>query len=232
MALIVQGGLAALTSGRIGNTVFARNRGGAYVRNYVRPVNPATAAQVIVRAAHSSLVAGWSNQAAVDVDQQQAFADYSVANPQPNRVGLTTVLPPLSMYLKMNMPRQLNALPLVADPPTGVPLTIDWNQGAFGVTGTIGGQPQVAFGAADWVDQDDAACLVFISPPQSVSKYFYKGKYNFAGSILGDGTTAPTSPATLGSAPTLVAGRYFYRAYVTMANGQIGAEVTGFFDAA
>ena len=57
MALIKTGPAVAVISGSVGGTVFSRNKGGAYMRNRSIPVNPQSAAQVVVRAAMAFLTA-------------------------------------------------------------------------------------------------------------------------------------------------------------------------------
>lgn len=45
--------------GKLNGSVFSKNRGGAYVRTKVTPVNPSTIAQGVVRAALTSFSQGW-----------------------------------------------------------------------------------------------------------------------------------------------------------------------------
>lgn len=51
MARIVGGSMIGELSGKLGGNVFARNKGGAYIRQYVMPVDPRTIAQVSARSA-------------------------------------------------------------------------------------------------------------------------------------------------------------------------------------
>jgi len=48
-------------SGKLGGNVFARNKGGSYVRGWVKPTNPRTAAQMAVRSSFSSAATAWSS---------------------------------------------------------------------------------------------------------------------------------------------------------------------------
>lgn len=63
--------------GKLGGHVFSKNRGGAYVRTKVTPVNPQTSAQVLVRARLAQLSQDWRT---ITQDQRNAWnaavADY------------------------------------------------------------------------------------------------------------------------------------------------------------
>ena len=87
MARITGGGMIGELSGKLGGNVFARNRGGAYIRQYVMPIDPATLAQLNARnkfgessSSYHALTpgqkAGWQN-----------FAN-SVFNPKTGRMGV------------------------------------------------------------------------------------------------------------------------------------------------
>jgi len=49
----------AILSGKLNGTVYARNKGGAYIRNWVKPTNPKTAAQSSVRSFFSDSSKTW-----------------------------------------------------------------------------------------------------------------------------------------------------------------------------
>lgn len=59
MAKVLFGIIATDMRGKLGGHVFAKNRGGAYVRTKVTPVNPQTVAQQSVRAVFTELTQGW-----------------------------------------------------------------------------------------------------------------------------------------------------------------------------
>jgi hypothetical protein len=230
VALIVQGGLAPTVSGKVGNSVFARNRGGAYIRNFVKPINPQTVLQNAVRGAFAGLSAQW---ASLNAAGQLGFSNLAAATPFPNRVGLTNILPPLSMFQKMNMPRVLAGLDVVTTAPTA-PFTLDWNPSAFFVE--PGSTTEIAVNYDDaptniWQADAGSALLVYLSPPLSPGINFYKGKYNFAGMVRGSGSVNPPSPQTLTLTASLIpAAKYFYRGFVTYSNGAQGAEQIGTFN--
>lgn len=75
MARIVGGSPLGELSGKMGGLVFARNKGGPYVRQYAVPVNPNTIAQVNARAAFGSSSANWHNLNSPQKAQWQAYAE-------------------------------------------------------------------------------------------------------------------------------------------------------------
>jgi hypothetical protein len=59
MAKIKFGALMVDARGKIGGTVFSRNRGGAYMKNKVTPLNPQSSFQSAVRSAFAFISSGW-----------------------------------------------------------------------------------------------------------------------------------------------------------------------------
>lgn len=231
MALIVSGGLAPTISGKIGNSVWARNRGGAYIRNFAKPTNPATALQGAVRAVFASLVAQWQTLTA-NVKADFAAAAAQVNNP--NRVGLTSNPPPLALFQQINVGRVAAGLPVVVlAPPT--PLTFDWGVDACSIIESPGSAGDIVITTTDttgWQSDDAGALLVYVSAAVSPSVNFFKGPFQFFGKIQGNHTTPPTSPGTLTRSDGGIFTKdmkYFWRAYPTLNNGQLGAVATGSF---
>ena len=62
-------------SGKLGGNVYARNKGGAYVRQWVRPTNPKTGAQMAVRAAFGGSASAWSQ---LSEDLKSAWNQYAI----------------------------------------------------------------------------------------------------------------------------------------------------------
>lgn len=91
-------------SGKLGGTVFARNKGGAYARNWVNPINPNTTRQQNVRTAFANLVQSWKNLSAAD---QQAWEDMAPQYPYINRVGEASEYSGQQLYLHLNMNLQV-----------------------------------------------------------------------------------------------------------------------------
>lgn len=61
MAKIKFGAMMVDASGKLGGQVFAKNRGGSYIRTKTTPLNPQTSAQMGVRGVFASISSGWSS---------------------------------------------------------------------------------------------------------------------------------------------------------------------------
>lgn len=229
MASVILGGGVAAASGSVGGTVFSRNAAGPYMRNRSIPVNPASAFQVVVRNLMAQLTSAWVETLS---DTERSLWETYAENVQlPGPLGNDRNVGALAMYVRSNVPR------LQADP-VNLP-RVDAGPGIFDL-GTftnpdpadydpVGQDFDLAFDATDaWANEDDAAMLVYASPPQNKTVNYYNGPYRFAGVILGDGTTPPTSPATI-SLPFTVLGdqRVFVRARVTRADGRLSSSFRG-----
>lgn len=74
MARIIGGSMIGELSGKLGGNVFARNKAGAYIRQYVVPVNPNTAAQVNARNSFGSASSSYHSLTDLQKSQWQNFA--------------------------------------------------------------------------------------------------------------------------------------------------------------
>jgi hypothetical protein len=61
MAKIKFGAMMVDASGKLGGQVFAKNRGGSYIRTKTTPLNPQTTAQMAIRGVFASISSGWSS---------------------------------------------------------------------------------------------------------------------------------------------------------------------------
>jgi hypothetical protein len=61
MAKIKFGAMMVDASGKLGGQVFAKNRGGAYIRTKTTPLNPQTQAQMSIRGIFASISSAWSS---------------------------------------------------------------------------------------------------------------------------------------------------------------------------
>lgn len=100
MALIKLGALVSNISGSIGGTTFARNRGGAYIRNRTIPLNPQTPRQVAVRQIFGSLSNLWSTT--VSAVQRTAWELYASNVPLTNSLGEDRNVSGINMYSRGN----------------------------------------------------------------------------------------------------------------------------------
>ncbi len=102
MAKIVFGGGVSQASGKIGGTVYARNKGGSYSRNFVIPTNPQTAKQSAQRNLLAIKSAAWRS---LTNEQRDSWISWADENPILDRLGNSIILSGAQAYNKINMNR-------------------------------------------------------------------------------------------------------------------------------
>jgi len=102
MAKVQFGGGISGMSGKLGGNVFARNKGGAYTRNWVRPTNPSTVAQQNQRNLLALKSAAWRN---LTDSQRDSWKTWAADNPVLDRLGASIVLSGAQAYTKININR-------------------------------------------------------------------------------------------------------------------------------
>lgn len=107
-------------TGSVGASTYSRNRGGAYIRNRSRPVQPLTVPQQNVRLAVKTTANAFATQ--LTPSQIAGWNAYAAANPVPNGVGGTMILSAIAMFNKVNAALALagGAGALVLDSPGAV----------------------------------------------------------------------------------------------------------------
>lgn len=212
----------AEVSGSLGGIVFSHNAGGPYMRARATVTNPNTPQQQVVRSLLSQLTSTWVTTL-TDI-QRQGWTDYAANVPLPNALGAPRHVTALNMYVRSNVPLIQAGFARQDDAPTSFTLG-DFTAAA----GAASAGPQtisISFTVTDaWVDESDAGMLIYVSRQQNTTINFFKGPYQFAGSIDGDDTTPPTSPATIPVPFPLTAGnRIFFRQQVVRADGRLSAD--------
>jgi len=99
-ALIRPGPLASEVRGSIGGVVFARNRGGAYVRNRTAPLNPSSADQNRIRQILADLAQRWSGT--LTESQREEWRTYAENVPLQNALGESRNVSGINMYARGN----------------------------------------------------------------------------------------------------------------------------------
>lgn len=112
-ALVKFGGGVAGISGKIGGTVFARNKSGAYARNWVSPINPNTTKQQAERSTFASLVSTWKGLTAAN---QTAWTDMAPQYPYQNRLGEQSEYSGQQLYMHLNRNLQVVNIALLVTP--------------------------------------------------------------------------------------------------------------------
>lgn len=226
MALVKFGQGVAKMSGKLGGTVFAHNRGGAYARNWSVPTDPATDFQLVLRNAMRTLVVAWTEE--LTANEIASWETYAANVPVLNPLGDPIHLTGQQWYIACNTPR------LQADP-VNLPRVdlgpFNFDRGEYTAPTINSWTPatpsvDLDFTVGDpWVDEDDCGMLIFASRPQNPTINFFKGPYRLAGVILGDSITPPTSPATIGLPFTVNPGqKVFLRAAVTREDGRLSTD--------
>ena len=146
MALIKLTAFLDNVSGKLNGTVFARNKGGAYVRSKSNPTNPQTAKQSAVRSIFSGIQQSWRGL----TDEQRAAWDSSTDDyPYQNRLGDQKNYSGSQLYSKLNLNLasvglpQINtpSLPVALELPTSISATVEPGSSTFEVSGLFVGTP-------------------------------------------------------------------------------------------
>ena len=111
---IKYGSLIADGSGTIGGVTFSRNGSGAYVRTYVKPINPSTVAQQIIRNRMAGLVVAWRG---LSDSVRLGFNTISKNYPQTNKMGQVFFLTGQQLFTKYSSNRLAFGSVALAAPP-------------------------------------------------------------------------------------------------------------------
>ena len=113
MARVVMSGLVTDLRGKLGGTVFQKNRWGLFGRNLVIPINRSTADQEKVRELHSHLCKLWGG---LTRNQRSMWRETAKLYPEV-RNGKTYVLTGFLFYMKLNRNLQEIGEPINTDVP-------------------------------------------------------------------------------------------------------------------
>lgn len=215
-----KGVLIGEASGSVASNTFSHNRGGQYVRQRSVPTNPNTSFQQAIRGFVTLLTSNWGSVLAAA--QRAAWDVYAENVLLPDTLGEPRNPGGLGMYVRSNVPRLQAALPRQDDAPTTFNLG-EFTNPAFGTLDGSFDTVQLAFTDTDaWANEDDSAMLLYLSRPQNASINYFKGPYRFAGSVLGDAMTPPTSPQSFNAPfPFAPGNRVFGYTRVTRADGRL-----------
>lgn len=186
MGLIKFGGGVAAISGKIGGTVYARNRGGAYARNWAKPTNTPTAKQSANRLAFGNISKDWAGLTEI---QQEGWNTLASTVSRMNRLGDAYTPTGRQIYLESS-----NNMRVVGqDPLTDAPFSL--------LQPTIDGYPvfapTVTAGELDSFGITGLAAQGGVSYVLEVTKQFADLKTNFSIDYrqLKTGVTAATISA-------------------------------------
>lgn len=224
--MLIKSQLLSVMSGSLDASVASHNRFGRYLRAKVIPTNPNTNYQVAVREAMTQLVERWT--ATLTAAQRTQWETYAANVPMTNRVGDTIYLTGLNHYIRSNVPRLQNTLPIVDAGPvdltlpsfTPVVVSADASDNALSVALT---------NTDAWATEQNGALIVQATRPQSLGVNFNALPFRLAGIIAGASPTPPTSPGIISPPWDLIgqAGNVvFVRARISRADGRLSAAFT------
>lgn len=195
MAIFMSGPLVGEIRGSEGGTTFSRNRFGQYTRQRSVPVNPNTGRQVAARQRFAVPAVFWS--IILSAANRAAWRLYGDNVPWLNALGNVVSLPGFQHFLRSSSARQQAGVASVVAGPTI--FTLPAADSTFAATISEATQLiSVAFDTtADWVGEDEAMMTIHMAQPRGEGRNFIGPPMRFAGVILGDSTTPPTSPQTI-----------------------------------
>lgn len=221
MALVKLGGLISDIRGSVGGTVFSRNKSGAIARQRTTPINPKTILQTAIRAIIALVSQAW--RTGTTTAQKAAWAVFAANVPAKNKLGETINLSGFNQYVKSNTAALNAGLPAI--PAAPVVFTLPGEDHLFAGSADAGtGKLSITFDdTRDWVDEDDAAMLIYMGLPQDDSITFFDGPYRYAGAILGDSVAAPTTPDATIDVPFEIADgqKVWIRGKILRADGRL-----------
>jgi hypothetical protein len=206
-------------SGSVGGLTFAHNKGGLYTRARSIPTDPGSPDQTQRRGVFSGLASDWV--LVLSPAQRQSWADYAANVPLIDSLGEARTIPPLAQYVRSNTVRllagltKLNGAPALYTLGSLAPISVTASSGTQLLT--------ISFDETDdWPTTNNSALVILASRSQNLSTNFFKGPYRFAGAILGDALSPPTSPQTL-TAPFFLntSSRVFVQGRVTEGDGRL-----------
>lgn len=206
--MLFKGILATQMSGSLGGITASHNRGGAYFRARATPTNPATSFQVVIRNAMAELTTRWNDVLTqTERDEWQTYADNVTLT---NRVGDAINVSGQNMFIRSNVTAVQIGI-AVQDTAPAI-----FNLGSFTEPTLISASESsqdfnLGFDNTDaWAGETGSQLVVYASRPQNPSINFFKGPYQLAGTVDGDDTTPPTSPATIVMPFTITDGQFVF----------------------
>lgn len=209
MAKILFGALLADARGKMGGTVFSRNKGGAYMKNKVTPLNPRSTAQVAIRTLLAALSAAWRNLTAAQIAAWNA----AVINfPKTDIFGASKTPTGKNLFVGLNANlSSVNAASINAVPAPGAVAAID---SATLTAAAAAGTFTIVFGPSPV--PADYAFIVEATPSYSAGRSFVGSMFRQIAVI----DAAATTPAALASA-------YAAKFGIMSAGSKVSVRLTG-----
>lgn len=123
MAIIIPGVAISQASGRVGGTIFSRNRGGAYIRNGSIPATVTTPAAQSIKSITAAMSQLW---ATLNEEEREQWREWAAQNPVINRLGQSRTLSGHQAFVQTNARLQYGGFSTIASPvltPSPAPFT-------------------------------------------------------------------------------------------------------------
>ena len=206
-------------SGKVAGNVFAHNKGGQYLRQFVTPTNPSTPFQGLFRTFFGALASRWAND--LSDAQRAAWTLYGVNTPVINRVGNSVIRDGLNWYISSNVNRLAAGTAVVDDGPV-----LFGRDVLSAVLIEVDSATQVATITAadddDWPGEDLA--FLIVNQGQSVGPgiNFFRGPFRPTTFIEGNTAIPITSPHDAGvlQFPVALGQRSYWRFRSMRADGR------------
>jgi len=172
MARIKLGALAQDVRGSLNGTVFSRNRGGAYVRSKVSPVQPISKWSGLVRCIFPAISAHWST--VLTDAQRQGWEAWAATHPIANVFGDAVILSGVACYMRVNAYLRMCGCAYLSGAPTTFAVA-DIGTPAIVATAAVGVLSlKIAAGRALTGDE---GVMGFLTEPLSGSRAPQQGDY-------------------------------------------------------
>lgn len=182
-------------SGSLGAMTYSHNRYGYYVRSRSVPTNPNTARQQAVRSQLQALSEYWGGS--LSAAERAAWNLYADNVPVVDALGQAINLSGINWFVGNNASILQAGLPQVDAAPV-IFSRAETDPTMAAAISEATQQISVAFDTGlDWVGEDDAGMLIYMSIPQSPGRTFLPPQYRYAGVIAGDSVAPPASPQVI-----------------------------------
>lgn len=189
MALIKLTAIVDNISGKLNGSVFARNKGGHYVRSKSNPTNPRTGIQSSARAAFASIAAAWRGLTGA---QRSAWNGATNDFPYQNKLGDTKTLSGFSLHQKLNRNLQLVGAAALTVPNSPVNTAAPTD-----MTLVNGGVGELTLQGDLNADTAAGALLVYATPAISPGINNFTNRLRLIGQLAHGGFTTGTDIATM-----------------------------------
>lgn len=219
MSLVKFGAGVVQMSGSIAGTCFARNSAGNYARARTKPVNPSSSLQVARRTTMAYWTEYWHET--LSAANRTGWASYASYVSMKNRLGESIKLSGFNHFVRVNTFRHTIGQSACPNAPTV--LSLPDQDPSFAITASVATQLiTVAFNdTLPWGDIVASAMGVFMGRPQLVTRNFFKGPWQYGGSIAGNAV----SPQTFAAPMLLVLGQRIW-CYARIATGPTDSRLS------